>query len=528
MATTTTPSCPYPDCDGSATENVSELRICRACRRPSARCPSLGRDGRGRCKALNRPLARFCRVCGWPLPSGWAEDAWARDEAACPGEGPLVLEPDPYGFIDLTDRIAAPSWDYGGGPTELVEAGGRVWVGGSDGRHVLVEPFSGHVVALDPSPVGRPRALAAGPWLVIHGARGVQAVNLLAVDDPRGGGMRPLTLWSPSAGRRIASRPVVLRGAPGTTTLEEPFAAWVAEGSDELALAWSTLPIVSADRPTAGLSKMPGPAEGGPTPEPGGRRLAVAPVPSPGGDGLLVRSRTTLWLLPGPLGPEAPPPRIVRLLDRDEAESPLPGLVYLPESGATADDPATAARGTIFVARRAAEPGGVVLDVVRLSNDAPYVQPRAWRGVPLGSINRDGPQVLCLDGPELVLRDVHGQARRVDRSEAFRQLYGWASGGRLVAAVCTEVFETRKLWVTYLADLASGVSVGMLKGPFPAGVPVMLGPHVLAIESAEGGASGFGLAIRRIFPRSALSRAGTDRSSDSPPTPTLGLDKNRP
>ena len=64
--------CPYPECVGlfSDADLAGELLVCGVCHRPAARCPRHGRHGR--CRALNRPLARFCRHCRQELDEEWA------------------------------------------------------------------------------------------------------------------------------------------------------------------------------------------------------------------------------------------------------------------------------------------------------------------------------------------------------------------------------------------------------------------------------------------------------------------------
>src|SRR5262245_49978898 len=191
--------CPYPGCPGGLPENLAdELAVCPVCRRLSARCPRLGREGR--CPTLNRCLARYCRHCRQELAPGWARALWARDLGARRAAGlmgravalPLKLEPtlqrpEQAERILCLDHFAqCDRWDNR--PLALREAGGRLWVGTPDGRSLIVQPFQDPAQA--PPVVSEPlwpgggrarlRARASGVWLVVSSEDGIKAVNLLA------------------------------------------------------------------------------------------------------------------------------------------------------------------------------------------------------------------------------------------------------------------------------------------------------------------------------------------------------------
>src|SRR5262245_9510391 len=144
--------CPYPGCPGGLPENLAdELAVCPVCRRLSARCPRLGREGR--CPTLNRCLARYCRHCRQELGPGWAQAQWARDLSVRRTAGllgpavpvPLRLEPALQDagraerLLCLNNHAECDRWDLR--PLPLAEVGGRLWVGAPDGRTLFVEPF---------------------------------------------------------------------------------------------------------------------------------------------------------------------------------------------------------------------------------------------------------------------------------------------------------------------------------------------------------------------------------------------------
>src|SRR4051794_14810775 len=217
-------SCPYPDCAGLlADARAGELWVCPTCHRPAARCPRHGRHGR--CAALNRPPARFCRHCRQELEDGWAAAAWLRDLT----DGPTATVKQPLQLGPPLDRPESTRWvlclddhlptDQGNAPCTLQEVGGWLWVGAGGGRWLLADPFSDvtgrRPLAFGPLWPGGARqvvrARAGGLWLALHSQYGIKAANLLALDDPDRDNYQPLEIWQPGAGEELLTGPVLLR-----------------------------------------------------------------------------------------------------------------------------------------------------------------------------------------------------------------------------------------------------------------------------------------------------------------------------
>ncbi len=97
------------------------------------------------------------------------------------------------------------------------EIAGRVWIGTSTGRFLMVEPFRSQTtdpLLRRPWPATGPvhlRAQVAGVWLVLWCELGLQALDLLPFDSPAGQDFSLLPIWNASQKQRVVTAPVLLR-----------------------------------------------------------------------------------------------------------------------------------------------------------------------------------------------------------------------------------------------------------------------------------------------------------------------------
>jgi hypothetical protein len=511
--------CPYPGCPGvvAETDLHTELLACRACRRLLARCPRVRQQ---RCRALNRPLARYCRHCGGPLEPGWAEALWARtlragEAAARAARKHLILEGQGHKLASLEKYLPADNtwvgWSLG-----FLHVAGRLWVGAPDGRHLFLNPFAEpgeHPVVWerlwhDPTPA-RLRAKSNGTWLVFFSEHGLKALNLVPLEDPGRKEYAPLHVWTADATQRLVSEPVFLPGATqGEVGQLERRLAWVTAGPEGLVL-W--LAVLSAGQTVTAPESEP-PAGGWPAA--GGRHVQVRQFPlSADGKPLAAESRValveapfrerlclalatrqTLWLLEVPAATSGQAVEAVALLTRPRLvidRHDLPGLAFVPALGPGE----TRQRGTLFVSwRDEARTGGketlqvVAVTPAGLVDDFSCLE---FGGGPIAVVEDGGGvggtrRVLCLAGDSLVLTDASGIQRRVQANDYL--LGTWH--GQVYQGVCActgmEASEGQRHWFVLLADLRDGslVQGGLLKVEHLEGPPVLLGDNLFTLERA--------------------------------------------
>ncbi len=507
--------CPYPGCPGQVPEGPDdELAVCPACHRVSARCPRLGR--RGRCYTLNRCLARYCRQCRQELGPGWAQAQWASDvsDNPAPGAGaargrPLLHLHPPLqhagaaGVLCLDGYLHTGRWDHR--PLGLIEAGGWLWVGGPDGRYLLVDPFHDRsglapLVSEELWPGagrGRLRARASGVWLVVHSDHGVKAVNLLALDDPVRDDYRPLDLWEAGPGERLLAGPVLLRDSRNGL---ERVAAWLTTGPNG--------PVLYAAPLLVTYGRLPAPRRLvlnlGEVHLDDGSRCALIEAALTDHDGLLLAAPQGLWLLdPAPAARGKPGGTQAADGPRPLSAAPLligkqllvnvhdmPGVVYVPTAG---DD----ACGTAFVAATD-ELCAVTVGPQAALNHFTYPD---QGGLPLDGVTVQGrQQVLCRAGRALVLCDLLGQQTRVATSDLLPWAMHATTYGRVAVFSGRDASEGRGRWFVQVLDLENenGAIDQVVWDHLPAH-PVLVGRYLFAVEAfAAAGRTSLWLTRRRL------------------------------
>lgn len=490
--------CPFPDCTAALGPEAEpagrrntideatlrgELVVCPVCRRASARCTRFRSDGR--CPALNRPLARFCRHCCEVLAPGWAEQRWDLDLRE---EGrPLAVGP-PEVVLEL-DRWLAPS-PWRAWPIELRQAGGRLWLGCSDGRCLFVEPFADR----NSNPVIRDqiwdgtepvhlRARVDGPWLVISSQRGIRALNLLALDD-RTEDHSPVPVWDVPAGpnHRLASDPVLFPRSPGSDSV----IVWLAmDGARALSLHSAVLSLSDQTPQGRQVVLLNAGAGRGPALEDEREQALLLPAAFGPGRAMLLCTQQEIWLLDG-LG-VAPVSRVTLapLLQHFPAlrgarvrthMGEVPGVVFMP--GAT-DDPS----GQVFFSYQSQR--GPALCALTVSPGGQLsLLPYSEGGVPVELVeSSDNREVLCLAGGQFVLCTRMRQ-RPTGASNYLREATRIHAQGRLAVATGTQKAGTTNHRFTLVVDLQRAAIVLADSSPQLSGHPVLLGPYLFTVEGS--------------------------------------------
>jgi hypothetical protein len=499
------------------TDLHSELLACRQCRRLLARCPRVRQQ---RCRALNRPLARYCRHCGGPLEPGWAEALWARalragEAAARNARRHLTLEGQGRKLASLEKYLPAENtwvgWSLG-----FLHVAGRLWVGAPDGRHLFLNPFAepGEPPVVwerlwhDPTPA-RLRAKRSGTWLAFFSEHGLKALNLVPLEDPGRKEYAPLDVWTADARQRLVSEPVFLPGATqGEVGQLERRLAWVTAGPEGMVLwlaalsAGQTVTAPEAEPPAGGWPATDGrhvqvrqhPLVADGKPLAAESRVALTEAPFRDRLCLALATRQTLWLLEVPAAPSGQSVEAVALLTRPRLvidRHDLPGLAFVAALGPGE----SRQRGTLFVSwRDEARPGGKeTLQVVSVT-PAGLVDEFScleYGGGPVAVVEDTGGaggtrRVLCLGGDALVLTDTSGIQRRVQANDYLPG--SWHGQVYQGVCVCTgmEASEGQRHWFVLLADLRDGslVQGGLLKAEHLEGPPVLLGDNLFTLERA--------------------------------------------
>jgi hypothetical protein len=505
MTPTSSPTglqCPYPDCSGLLPDTArgGELLVCSTCARPIARCPRQGKEGR--CRALNRPLARFCRHCHEPLGSGWAQTRWLRDlldpragPSRLPDDKPLTLG-EPEKLLCLDDYLDHASW--GTSPMGFAEMAGRLWIGANDGRSLFVEPFTPaggarpplvDRVWADAAPL-RLRARSSGMWMLLYCEQGVQVLNLLGVDDPQHPAGRPVLLGAVPPGQRLVSEPILLR--VGDRTGPERAAAWITSSGDDLTL-WSAVLSPTAEQ-TAEARAVPLTAENGsPLAALGDQeRVALIAAPFPRRDLALLCTRQGLWLFRLPSGGKETAVRPSRMLSRHRflinMHDDMPGVVFLPgETGGNGGE----LSGTVFV--NCQEPSGrETLYGLTITSKGVAPFPYAEHaGIPLATVDVGGRnEVLVLAGSSLVLCNLMGQQTLVGTSHVLAGTIHGHVYGRLAACTGLDAAAGQSRWFLLLLDWQQGAIVHLQVSDTRAAPPVLLGPYLFTLETVPVPAGG--------------------------------------
>lgn len=508
--------CPYPGCPGGLPADFAdELAVCPVCRRLSARCPRLGREGR--CATLNRCLARFCRHCRQELAPGWAQALWARDLGGrrAPGlmgqavTAPLRLEPAlqrperAERILCLDAYAASDRWDHR--PLALTEAGGRLWVGTPDGRSLFVEPF--HDPGQAPPVVSEPlwpgggqarlRARGSGVWLVLSAEEGVRALNLLTLDDPAAEGTHPLELWEPGPGERLRADPVLLRDSRNGL---ERLAVWLSEGPEGLTL-WAAPLLVTYGR-------LPAPRRfaledrGQPLPAAGDGPLVLVAAALNGREAVILAGTHGLWLLDpaaavrgaaraaGPAGGDGRRPLEARRVLGGRSllvtGGETPGVVFLAGAGGAATS-RDGACGTVFVATRAGAGGPEELCAAVVSRQGEPA-PAAHTGhgcVPLDEAAPGrGRSLLGRTGRSLILLNAQGEAHRVATSDSLAWTLRAHAYGRVAVCSGRDAGEGRGRWFVQLWDLEDADAlIDQAVWPQLPAHPLVLGRYLFQVEA---------------------------------------------
>ncbi len=515
--------CPYPNCPGTFEDKPDSpnLLICpdAKCQRPAARCTARLRGVR--CRGLNRPVARFCRVCRQVLEPDWARDAWLRDLLARPAESAGRLE------LDAAEPVVCLEDDPGrahGDRTviELGETAGRVWLGIGEGWLLLVDPFARGQPPLLARQLWlgdgnlRVRARSAGVWLVVYCEMGVSVLDLLRVDDRRPGFQQPVPypLWDGQDEQRLVAEPVLLRcrpGAPDTVEGMDRVAVWATTGARGLTLWTARLSLSDQSPPPVEqipLKPVPAGPEG---------RVELVAASFGGRDGAVL-------CLPGGLirldleVPDGPSNQAIKLKTHPLADAThlapevshfttgsleRGGLVFVPESPGHA----SSAGGTIWVAGR--HDGRSSRETLyRVATGAPpHVDAFPDAGLPLGVESFSGNQrVLCLTrhetGHALRLYNALGQVTMRADNQYLAHLQRAHVAGRLAVCSGMDVSPSGSRWFTLLADLARDDWVfGLKVQNYPLPHPVLLGRNLFTVDwlprAGHGGAAGRALHLVR-------------------------------
>jgi hypothetical protein len=493
--------CPYPDCSGllPGTTRGGELLVCSVCSRLVARCPRQGKEGR--CRALNRPLARFCRYCHEPFGSGWAQARWLRDlldprggQPRPNGDNPHTLS-EPENLLCLDDYLDPASW--GTSPMGFAEMGGRLWIGANDGRSLFVEPFLPAESARPPlverawaddGPL-RLRARCSGMWMLLYCERGVQVLNLLGIDDPQNPAGRPVPLGAVPPGQRLISEPILLR--IGDRSGPERAAAWITSNGEELTLWWAVL-SPDGGQPLEALATPLATENGSPLAVLGDQeRVALITAPFPRRDLALLCTRQGLWLFRLPTGRNESGVRPSRMLSCHRflinMHNDMPGVVFLPgETGGNGGE----FSGSVFVSCQ--EPDGretLYGLTITPKGAAPF--PYEHGGIPLATVDVAGRhEVLVLAGSSLVLCNLMGQQTVVKNSPVLAGTLHAHAYGRFVAVTGLDAAAGQSRWFTLLLDWQEGAIVYLQPSDTPAAHPVLLGSYLFTLETAKAGTAG--------------------------------------
>jgi hypothetical protein len=471
--------------------------VCPQCRRLSARCSAVPQEG-SRCRAFNRPLACFCRYCREAFPDGWFAAALAADPAGHhdTSEAAAALhlgQPEPILRLgDLLDRQESA--------TELREVAGRVWVGTSTGRFLLVEPFraqQGDPLRRRPWSTGHLRVGTAGLWLVLWCEHGLQALDLLPFDAPAGQDFQLLPIWNAPQQQRIVADPVLLR-LPDDP--EQPAAAldravlWLTDGPGGPAL-WTALLSLNSERPSE-PRRFPLPeidrhnlvrlTEAG--------DLALVAAPVPGRDLALVRSRDTLsWITlksnePGdPIGT----PRVVPALGQPAdgrgftfgtGRPDLPGLFFVPAAWQGSSD--RQHLGQAFVAgRRDDEPERhdlYIISCFRTAAQSTFA--RLGEGIPLVLGGTAGAvEAVCLTTSGLRRYNELGMTTLHYDNPLLRGVQRVGATERVLACSGIDASTTQPRWFTTLVDLRTGRLIEPLFSTEKVPAPLLLGRELISV-----------------------------------------------
>ena len=243
---------------------------------------------------------------------------------------------------------------------EMLEAGGRLWVGAGDGRFLVAEPFAdrtGEILHTEPlwggSP-GRLQAVVSGTWLAMHADQGVWSANLLALDEPHGNGLNPQSLWMAGPGKRLAAAPILLAAKPTHSTIDhhDRLLVWLTEESAETVLYLATLSLDPQKGPD--VTAWPLGAEKHPGLGLAGKQCAVLLEASFGAaPGCLIVTRRGIWLIESlGAGVKYAPEHLVSQgsnLRVKTHQDDIPGVVFLKGGSARTQ---TVRPGRIFFLRR--------------------------------------------------------------------------------------------------------------------------------------------------------------------------------
>jgi len=495
--------CPFPGCTGEFEDKADspDLLICPepACRRLSVRCDRT--QGGDRCRALNRPLARFCRLCRQLLPSDAVSAAWLREqglETLDSGRGVDVLGPDLVASLEGKVRTNASSRVM----LEMGEAAGRIWIGAGDGTFSLVEPF-----ATGQPPIMernlwpgrgnlRVRAISSAIWLLIYCEHGVEVLDLLQFDDQKHGIHRttPTKLWSSQGEQRLVAEPVLLpchRGAADSVEGLDRVAIWVTAGSGGLFLRTAHLSIARKGEPIVEVMQLDSPA-----PEPGERpellsvpvgivneavlclprdivRIALRAM----ADGGSQRVEAKCHSLPGSV-------EIVQRRQGRFVTGALErgGVAFVPSSPSARSSGDSA--GSLWVAVQFPDSGAREI-LYRIGyGDAADMHPVQDSGLPLGVETFSGNgRVLCFTGNSLRLYNALGQITMRAESPHLAGLRRATIAGRIAVCSGQNISSGQSRWFTVLANLVGSPSLfGLNISDDPLPHPVVLGSYLFSIE----------------------------------------------
>jgi hypothetical protein len=464
------------------------------------------REG-SRCQALNRPLARFCRYCQEAFPDGWFAAALAAEVGASLGAGPGAGEPPalqlgpPEPVLCLSDRL-----DRQEAPLELREVSGRVWVGTSTGRFLMVEPFRtqpGETLLRRPWPTtGRVhlRSQAAGVWLVLWCELGLQALDLLPFDGPVGQDFRFLPIWKAGPDERVVTDPALLRlpeDSDNPASGLDRAVVWLTAGADGLALWTALLSINAARQPTPRRYPLKEVENAEQLGKVGPGELTLIPAPLKRRDLALLRSRRALcWVSLGtgdaadPVGkprllPVMGPPSDGRGFLFGTGRTGLPGLFFVPS--ATPDEAPAASRhlGQVFVAAQRDGEGErhdlYAISCGRSPGQSSFT--RLGEGIPFALTGAAGAcEVLCLTATGLRRYNELGMTTLHYDNPLLRGAQRGQATERLVACSGIDASTGQPRWFTTLIDQRAGRLINQLASKEILPAPILLGHHLIAVE----------------------------------------------
>jgi hypothetical protein len=319
-------------------------------------------------------------------------------------------------------------------------------------------------------------------WALLHSEAGVQAMSLLALDDPHREDHRPMPLWSARQDDWLASDPVVLRDEGREPEPPSYLAVWVSGGRDGLGLRWTRLASVSDGAPEVFTKHLTAAVGSGPE-LPEGARATLVPVPRHGPTvHLILCTPRALWWIEG-----LESPRVTPIIERPwfvTGSLEMAGALFEPGSDEDEDR-----SGRLYIVHRDDSADGRerlrYVDIV-LGRQVSFNQFREPGGAPVGFVQIRGKKgVLCRSGRTLVLFRPGGQPSELARDDYLGRASRIQVYGGLALAWGAERFEARKMWFALVIDLLGDRVIGRLTWDVPTPPLLPMGRYLFSVEETS-------------------------------------------